>query len=193
MPRRRSNDAPPTGADRRPPAKMAPPEQGARARSRRGYRLVVGAYLHPDPMPEELAGHSFIAIEEPNGARRVWGFSPAGFSKYDPNRDVEQLRAGVPGVVHDDSRALDKPGVRTLAYRITAAQAQAARDKVEEYATGKHRFSLEDRQCSAFALDVMRAAGVPLPDTGDAPTPHIMYQALEGEGRSPSRATSGRE
>lgn len=155
----------------RPPARKA----------RRGYRLVIGAYLHEDAFPEELAGHSFIAIEEPSGSRRAWGFSPAGFSKYDPYRDVEQLRAGVPGVVHDDSRALDKPGVKTRSYRITAVQAKAARDKVEEYAIGRYRFSLKNCQCATFALDVMRAAGLPLPDTGDAPLPEVMYNAIGGD------------
>lgn len=129
-------------------------------------------------MPEELSGHSFVAIEGPAGHRRVWGFSPAGFSKYDPNRDVGQLRAGVPGVVHDDTRAFDKPGVKTHVYVISAAQAKAALDKVEEYATGRYRYSLETCQCATFALDVMRAARLPLPDTGDTPTPQVMYESI---------------
>lgn len=132
-------------------------------------------------MPEPLAGHTFVAIEEPGGARQAWGFSPAAFSRYDPHRDVGTLRAGVPGRVHDDEGAFDRPGVRTCSYPISEAQAKAARAKVREYESGRYLFSLDERQCVTFVLDVMRAARLPLPDAGAAPTPRVMYQVIGDE------------
>jgi hypothetical protein len=73
------------------------------------------------------------------------------------------------------------PGVKTRAYAITREQAQAAMAKVAEYESGRHRYSLEGRQCSTFALDVLRAARVPLPEQGAAPRPRVMYEALDDD------------
>jgi hypothetical protein len=129
-------------------------------------------------MPEPLAGHIFVAIEEPGGWRQSWGFSPAEFSRYDPHRDLDKLRAGVPGRVHDDEGAFERPGVRTRAYPITEAQAKAARAKVNEYELSRYSFNLDQRQCATFVLDVMRAAEVPLPETGGALLPRAMYDAI---------------
>jgi Domain of unknown function (DUF4157) len=151
------------------------------AQAKDGYQLLVGAYLHDDRLPEPLAGHSFVAVEEPGGTRRAFGFSPAHYGSYDPDRDLGRLRAGVEGVVHDDAGAFDKPGVKTHAYPISREQAQAAMAKVEEYKAGRHRYSLDRRQCSTFALDVMRAARVPVPEAGAAPRPRLMYEAIDDD------------
>ncbi|WP_437275858.1 DUF4157 domain-containing protein [Sorangium sp. So ce375] len=146
-----------------------------------GYRLLVGAYMHDQKLPEPLSGHSFVAIEEPSGQRRAFGFSPARYSSYDPQRDLGRLRMGVEGVVHDDRDAFERPGVKTRAYAITPQQARAAMAKVAEYESGRYRYSLEKRQCSTFALDVLRAASVPVPEDGAAPRPRVMYEALDDE------------
>ena len=157
----------------------APPPAQLRAGT---YELVVGAYMHQGEasgrLPEDLAGHSFVALREPGGEAHAYGFSPADFSKYDPERDLGRLRAGVEGVVHDDAGALHKPGVKTRTYRIGPEEAQAALEKVEEYRAGKYPFSLDRRQCSTFALDVLRAAKI-----GDLPgasvrRPREMYRQL---------------
>lgn len=148
---------------------------------RGGYQLLVGAYLHDTPQPESLAGHSFVAIESPDGQRRAFGFSPAHYDSYDPNRDLARLKMGVAGVVHDDSSAFDKPGVKTRTYPITPDQAQSAMAKVSEYQSGRYSYSADRRQCATFVSDVMRAAGVasePLPQR-----PRIFYQALDGDER----------
>ena len=144
-----------------------------------GYRLLVGAYLHETQQPEALAGHSFVAIEEPDGNRRAFGFSPAHYGNYDPSRDLPRLRMGVEGVVHDDAKAFDKPGVKTQSYAISADQARAAMAKVSEYQAGQHRYSADRRQCATFVSDVMHAAGVasePLPQK-----PRFFYEALDGD------------
>jgi hypothetical protein len=144
-----------------------------------GYRLVVGAYLHEKPQPEALAGHSFVAIEGPDGNRRAFGFSPAHYSSYDPNRDLARLKMGVEGVVHDDANAFDKPGVKTQSYPISPDQAEAAMAKVSEYQAGRYRYSADQRQCASFVSDVMHAAGVasePLPER-----PRFFYEALDGD------------
>jgi hypothetical protein len=53
--------------------------------------------------------------------------------------------------------------------------------KVAEYESGRYRYSLDKRQCSTFALDVLRAASVPVPEDGAAPRPRVMYEALDDE------------
>lgn len=142
------------------------PREGRRGGSAQkrgsGYQLVVGAYMHEDgeKLPEPLAGHAFVAIEGPKGEKEAFGFSPAGYGEYDPKRDLGKLASGVQGVVHDDANAFDKPGVKTRAYAISAAQAEAARAKIAEYQAGKHQYSLKGDQCSAFAVDVAKAAEV---------------------------------
>jgi hypothetical protein len=144
-----------------------------------GYQLVVGAYLHDSPQPEPLAGHSFVAIEGPDGERRAFGFSPAHYGSYDPDRDLGRLKVGVEGVVHDDARAFDKPGVKTRAYPISQHQADAAMAKVSEYRSGRYRYSADRRQCATFVSDVMHAAGVltePLPER-----PRFFYEALDAD------------
>lgn len=145
------------------------------------YHLHVGAYMHDGALPEPLAGHSFVAVEGPDGRRQAFGFSPAEYGKYDPQRDVGQLRRGVQGVVHDDATAFNKPGVRTQEYSITREQAQAALEKIHEYQSGRYRYSLDTRQCSTFALDVMKAAHVEPPTHGPVSRPRILYEALDGE------------
>jgi hypothetical protein len=149
-----------------------------------GYRLILGAYMHPSEgraMPDPLAGHTFVALERPDGVRDAWGFSPAGFGSYDLRQDMGRLYAGVDGVVHDDVAALDKPGVRTRAYAVDEAQARAALGKVAEYRSGKHRFSLGQRQCATFAVDVLRAARVKIPAEKRVWMPQEMYDELAGD------------
>lgn len=145
-----------------------------------GYKLVVGAYMHEDAnaLPEPLAGHAFVALEGPDGSREAWGFSPAHYGQYDPRRDLGALTRGVEGAVHDDTGSLARPGVKTKAYPISAAQAQAARAKVAEYQAGKYRFSLNDRQCSAFAVDVLDAAHIDELDGVGGEPPRAMYRKL---------------
>lgn len=153
-----------------------------RAQAKGGYRLVVGAYMHEERLPEALAGHSFVAIEEPDGERRAFGFSPAHYGSYDPDVDLGRLKRGVEGVVHDDAGAFDRPGVKTQSYAITRDQARAAMAKVEEYKESHARYSADRQQCSTFALDVLRAARLPVPVDGAAPPPRVMYEALDDAG-----------
>jgi hypothetical protein len=128
------------------------------------FELSIGAYLHQtegwESLPAALAGHTFVALREPGGALKTWGFSPAKFGSYDLDLDLHLLEAGVPGVVHPDDGAFDKPGVKIRSYAVTRAQAEAAMATVAEYASGRYPFSLRSRQCSTFALDVLRAAEI---------------------------------
>jgi hypothetical protein len=147
-----------------------------------GYELTIGTYLHEQEgsrsLPEDLAGHSFVALREPGGASQAFGFSPADFGSYDVQKDLGRLKSGVRGVVHADDGAFEKPGVKVRSYPISRAQAQAAMAKVEEYESGKYSFSLQGRQCSAFALDVLRAAEVQdLPGAG-VRKPREMYRQM---------------
>lgn len=152
----------------RPPvqAKMAAPARpGAQLQAKQAtHRLVVGAYMHQGAsaagVPPDLAGHAFVAVEGPTGKRETWGFSPANYGRYNPQKDIGKLRAGVPGVVHRDDQAFSKPGVKTRAYNLTPAQAKAAMAKIDEYKARQYRFSAQSRQCTTFANDVMRAADV---------------------------------
>lgn len=165
------------------PAMHAPPSvQRASAAPRGGgYRLIIGAYLHPRegvPLPEPLAGHSFVAIENPDGTRRAFGFSPEGYGRYNPHHDTPRLRSGVKGVIHDDEQALSQPGVKTRSFTISESQARAALDRVAEYQSGKYRYSLQGRQCSAFVLDVARAAQVEDVLGSGAQHPRELYRKL---------------
>jgi len=148
-------------------AKMAP--TGLRASSNlqpkaaegSGYRLIVGAYLHREAgLPDAMAGHGFVAVERPGGKREAWGFSPDNLSGFDPKRDLGRLTTGVPGRVHRDEAAFAKPGVRTRSVPVSRAQAESAMAKIAEYRNGSTSFSLSGRQCTAFAGDVAKAAGV---------------------------------
>jgi hypothetical protein len=158
---------------------QAKPAQGTLRSGGTGYELVVGAYMHEDAqrLPEELAGHSFVALRTPDGEEKAFGFSPDRYSAYDPKADLPRLRAGVTGTVHDDKAALAKPGVKTRSYAISPAQAQAAMAKVTEYQSGKYQFSLRSRQCSTFAEDVLRAASIPVPSAPPR-TPREVYASL---------------
>jgi hypothetical protein len=158
---------------------MAGGAQAKGVQAKSGYKLLVGAYMHEERLPEALAGHSFVAIEGPDGKKQAFGFSPAHYGSYDPGRDLGRLRMGVEGTVHDDAGAFEKPGVRTRRYEITRDQAQAALRKVEEYKAGRYRYSASLRQCATFALDVLRAAHVPVPEEGAAPSPRVVYEALD--------------
>jgi hypothetical protein len=172
--------APPTrfGA---PAAVPAPIQAKAKpATAAENYRLVIGAYLHPNApgtaLPAALAGHSFVAIEQPGGKRQAFGFSPTGYGGYDPVRDLGKLSAGVQGAVHDDAGAFSKPGVRTRSIPISADQARAAMAKIAEYRGSSTPFSATRRQCTTFAGDVAKAAGIgtdPLPNS-----PRAFYNKL---------------
>lgn len=144
------------------PAPAGSPRAGIQKKGS-GYKLVLGAYLHGQDsgraaLPEDLAGHTFVAVESPKG-REAWGFSPAE-RQYDPHGDLGRLRSGVAGRVHDDQRAFSKPGVRVKTYDISAQDARSAQAKVDEYRRQHYGFSLQQRQCATFALDVARAAHV---------------------------------
>lgn len=148
-------------------AKMAPGGRGAspniqpKAAEGSGYRLIVGAYLHQKPgLPDAMAGHGFVAVERPGGKREAWGFSPADLPNLDPKRDLGRLTTGVPGRVHRDDAAFLKPGVRTRSVAVSREQAERAITKIGEYRSGNMAFNLSRRQCTAFAGDVAKAAGV---------------------------------
>jgi hypothetical protein len=129
-----------------------------------GHQLVVGAYMHQGAsaagLPPDLAGHAFVSLQGPAGNRQTWGFSPANYGRYDPRKDLGKLRAGVPGQVHRDDQAFTKPGVKTRSYALSPAQAKAAIAKIEEYKTRQYSFSAQSRQCTTFAMDVLKAAKV---------------------------------
>ena len=169
-----------------PPTRFgAPPAAPIQAKAKpaaaaENYRLVIGAYLHPNApgkaLPAALAGHSFVAIEQPGGKRQAFGFSPSGYGGYDPVRDLGKLSAGVRGAVHDDAGAFSKPGVRTRSIPISADQARAAMAKIAEYRGSSTPFSATRRQCTNFAGDVAKAAGV---GTSPLPTsPRAFYNKL---------------
>jgi hypothetical protein len=162
QPARRPGAALPGMAAPGPGRPAAQPRTAAQPAGETGYRLVVGTYMHRQesarPLPADLAGHTFVALRRPDGRQEAWGFSPRNYNTYDPQRDYGRLAAGVPGVVHGNADALNRPGVRTRSYPISAEQAQAAEAKVAEYRSGRHEFSLARRPCSAFALDVLHAA-----------------------------------
>lgn len=164
-----------------PPPHKPPPTRfsGANcAQPKSGYKLVVGAYMHQGPkaagLPPALAGHAFVGIEKPDGRRESFGFSPAG--SVDARRDLPRLTAGVQGKVHGDAAAFAKPGVRVTSVDISESQARAALAKVAEYKSGHRDFSATRCQCTTFASDVAKAAGVKV---AAAPgQPRAFYEAL---------------
>ncbi|MGQ9371247.1 eCIS core domain-containing protein [Azospirillum sp. ST 5-10] len=152
---------------------QAKPAQGS------GYRLIVGAYLHQEQgLPDAMAGHGFVAVERPGGKREAWGFSPANLSSLDPQRDLGRLTTGVPGRLHRDEAAFSKPGVRTRSFTISAEQAQRAMAKISEYGGGNVQFSLGRRQCTAFAGEVAKAAGVDAFGGGPVRGPRDFYRKI---------------
>ncbi|WP_199229407.1 DUF4157 domain-containing protein [Azospirillum sp. TSO22-1] len=159
-------------------AKPAPQMQ-RKAADGSGYRLIVGAYLHQDKgLPDAMAGHGFVAVERPGGKREAWGFSPANLSSMDPKRDLGRLTTGVPGRVHRDEAAFSKPGVRTRSFAISREQADRAMAKIGEYQGGTVPFSLANRQCTAFAGDVAKAAGVDAFGAGPVRGPRDFYRKI---------------
>lgn len=155
------------------------PQLQPKAADGSGYRLIVGAYLHQDQgLPDAMAGHGFVAVERPGGKREAWGFSPAGLSGMDPKRDLGRLTTGVRGQVHRDESAFAKPGVRTRSFAISAEQAQSALAKIGEYRGGNVQFSLANRQCTAFAGDVAKAAGVDAFGAGPVRGPRDFYRKI---------------
>lgn len=169
-----------------PPAVQAKPAPaGLRAQAQKkaadgsGYRLIVGAYLHQEKgLPDAMAGHGFVALERPGGRREAWGFSPAGLSGMDPKRDLGRLTTGVPGRVHRDEAAFAKPGVRTRSVAISREQAERAMAKIGEYRGGNKPFNLANRQCTAFAGDVAKAAGVDVAGAGPVRGPRDFYRKI---------------
>jgi len=175
-----------------PPPPIAPPRAAPAAQPRgAGYRITVGSYLHQGPgarnLPPELAGHSFVAVQEPNGRRQAFGFSPAQYERFDPRRDLPKLTAGVKGRVHDDGAAFAKPGVRTRSFDVSADQARAALAKVAEYQTRTPDFSLTRRQCSTFATDVLRAAKIDAFPGAGVRRPQQIYAQMTQPGAKPPK------
>lgn len=175
-----------------PPPAVPPPRVPAAAQPRgSGYRITVGSYLHQGAgahqLPPALAGHSFVAIQDPSGRRQAFGFSPAHYDGLDPRRDLPRLTAGVKGRVHADEGAFHKPGVRTRSFEVSAQQAQAALAKVAEYKTRTPEFSLARRQCSSFAADVLRAGGVDAFPGGGVRQPRQVYGSLAQPGMPPRK------
>ncbi len=168
-----------TSAQAKPEPAQAKPAQSKPAG---GYRLVLGAYMHRQnpgsgAIPEDLAGHTFVSIQTPGGRAETWGFSPRD-GNYDPNRDLGRLRAGVQGKIHDDAKAFAKAGVRTRSFEISQEQAKAAAAKVAEFRAENQGFSLQQRQCSSFAIEVARAAGVEGFAGSGVRTPRDVYNKL---------------
>jgi hypothetical protein len=161
------------------PRPSAQPKPGPAAG---GYRLLVGAYLHQERnaglLPDGLAGHGFVAVETPGGRREAWGFSPQNYGSMDPRRDLARLTSGVPGQVHRDDAALSKPGVRVRTIPISGEQARAALAKISEYRTTSPQFSLARRQCSTFATDVAKAAGIDGFGGGPVKPPREFYRKI---------------
>lgn len=159
-----------------PPTRFGAAQPAAQAK---GYKLTVGAYMHQGPqaagLPPALAGHAFVAVERPDGQREAFGFSPAGYTGMDARKDFGKLNSGVQGKVHGDAAAFAKPGVRTTSVEISEGQARAALAKVAEYQRGG-QFSATRRQCTTFAADVAKAAGV---EVGARNDPRAFYQALQ--------------
>ena len=181
-----------TGSRRIPPPPIPPLRTPAAAQPRAaGYRITVGSYLHQGPsaqgLPPELAGHSFVAIQDPAGRRQAFGFSPAQYERYDPRRDLPRLNAGVKGRVHADDHAFAKPGVRTRSFDVTAQQARAALAKVAEYKTRTPDFSLARRQCSTFAADVLRAGGIDAFPGAGVRRPQQVYGQMAQPAPKPGR------
>ena len=160
------------------PSAQAPSAQALVAQTKGGYKLVVGAYMHQGPkaggLPPALAGHAFVGIERPDGQREAFGFSPRG--DFDPRADLGRLRTGVQGKVHGDSSAFAKPGVRVTSVPISENQARAALRKVDEYRAQQQPFNAANRQCTTFAADVARAAGIKV--GAPAGQPRAFYEAL---------------
>lgn len=151
--------------------------QAVSAQAKPGYKLVVGAYMHQGAaLPAALAGHAFVGVERPDGQRQTFGFSPAGYGGMNPRQDFGRLSTGVQGKVHSDAAALSKPGVRVTTIPISEGQARAAMAKVAEYQSTRQDFSATRRQCTTFAADVAKAAGVKVAAAGD---PRGFYQALQ--------------
>jgi hypothetical protein len=169
-----------------PPLRSAPVAQ-----PRAGYRITVGSYLHggqgAQNLPPELAGHSFVAIQDPSGRRQAFGFSPAQYERYDPRRDLAKLTAGVKGRVHSDDTAFAKPGVRMRSFEVSAEQARAALAKVAEYKTRTPDFSLARRQCSTFATDVLRAGGIDAFPGAGVRRPQQLYGQMGQSGVTPRK------
>ena len=69
-----------------------------------------------------------------------WGFSPANYRRFDPQKDIGKLRAGVPGVVHRDDKAFHKPGVKTRVYDVTPEQV-AGFDRIAMVDVQPHYFA----------------------------------------------------
>ena len=159
-----------------PPTRFGQP---ASAQPKSGHKLIVGAYLHQGPqaagLSPALAGHAFVGIERPDGRRETFGFSPQ--ERFDGKSDVRRLSAGVQGKVHGDAAAFAKPGVRVAVIPISENQAQAALAKVDQYKAGAQEFSATRRQCTTFATDVAKAAGVSVSPTA-AGQPRRFYEML---------------
>jgi len=172
----------PIQAKAAPPSVRPPGQAGKPAAQPKeaGFRLLVGAYLHQDAglLPDGLAGHGFVAVETPGGRREAWGFSPQNYQNMDPRRDLPRLTSGVPGRVHRDDGALNKPGVRVRSIPIGRDQAQAALAKISEYRATSPQFSLARRQCSTFAADVAKAAGVDGFGGGAVKPPREFYRKI---------------
>ncbi|WP_431854403.1 DUF4157 domain-containing protein [Azospirillum sp.] len=174
-----SHVTPPAVQAKPAPQHAGKPQIQRKAADGSGYRLIVGAYLHQDKgLPDAMAGHGFVAVERPGGKREAWGFSPANLSSMDPKRDLGRLTTGVPGRVHRDEAAFSKPGVRTRSFAVSREQAERALAKIGEYRGGNVQFSLARQQCTAFAGDVAKAAGVDVTGAGPVRGPRDFYRKI---------------
>lgn len=115
----------------------------------RKHSQIEALFLTGGPNFVALTGHAFVGLAGPDGIERRVGFTCDGMS-------VAALR-GTKGEVCDDSQS---PYNEAIVWQVTPEQYKKAQDFIAGKTANPDRYKLFETNCSTFACDVLRAAGV---------------------------------
>lgn len=135
-------------------------------------------------------GHTWVKLRDDTGEKYSYGFWPqTGF-------DSSQPQKSVPGCVHHPDTAHEPPAATSyigIDYKLAHADYLKAIGHAESVCRTKPAYNLFSYNCTTFAIDVARAAGVspPASTTLAIHNPNALYEGIEEELKTRGTAGSG--
>jgi hypothetical protein len=158
-------------------------EEKKEEKKEENFFIIIAAHLANE---KDWIGHSTVTLDVPTedckvASRITRGFWPRGGANF---ADPKLYSSGVPGAVLNDSAYYPGPEANhplkaAKTFKITCAQAKAAMAVIRNREANPGLYSALRRQCTTFALDVLRAAGQNI-DAGTPPRPGALYNTITG-------------
>lgn len=135
-------------------------------------------------------GHTWVKLRNNAGERYSYGFWPQ--TGFDPRHPF----TSVPGCVHHPDTAHEPPHATDyldIDYSVSAANYGKALTHAQGVCAGAPDYNLVSYNCTTFAIDVVKAAGVSPPSstTLAVHNPNALYEGIEHERKKRGKAGSG--